>query len=138
MSDKDKSFQPPDFSKEEFELADAMATINMIIYGENPDGDDIWAYLAIPPSKLHQFEQAAASNSELRVEDYGEILKQGYGKEPDDSIKKYMEDVYGVNHNFEEQVMEIADEINRQQRLKEKYAVKKESPLIKKRDNDTP
>lgn len=77
------------------ELADRTVCI-LLVRGENPDGEAMFAYVAIRVDKLQEFMEAQKSGV-FYPEDYGVIIESGEG-EPTEEIRKKMEDEYGFNH----------------------------------------
>jgi len=63
------------------------------------------------------------------------------GKEPPEEVKKEMEEVYLVNHSFEENVVKMAKKIDEnkkdaeKEQLKQKYQGKKVTSKPGERDN---
>lgn len=68
----------------------------LLVRGESPDGEPIYAYVAVRADKLEAFMDAQKSGM-FYPEDYGVIVESGVG-EPSDEIKKKMEEEYGFNH----------------------------------------
>jgi superoxide dismutase len=80
----------------------------ILLRGENEDGSKKYAYLKIKPSKFFQFNMAVQSGV-VDPEEYGEIIHEGEGKEPDEETKKKMEEEYGATEDFEEKIMKIME-----------------------------
>ncbi|HUN30676.1 MAG TPA: hypothetical protein VMU95_01550 [Trebonia sp.] len=76
-------------------IAEKTVTI-LLVRGENPDGDPIYAYVAVRADKLKEF-MAAQQGGTFYPEDYGEIIEAGEG-EPSDEVRHHMEAEYGFNH----------------------------------------
>ena len=68
----------------------------LLVRGESPDGEPIYAYVAVRADKLESFMEAQKTGM-FYPEDYGVIVESGVG-EPSDEIKKKMEEEYGFNH----------------------------------------
>ena len=68
----------------------------LLVRGESPEGDKIYAYLAIRADKLESFMEAQKSGT-FFPEDYGIIIEAGEG-EPSDEVKLKMTQEYGFNH----------------------------------------
>jgi hypothetical protein len=68
----------------------------LLVRGESPDGEGIYAYVAVRADKLEAFMEAQKSGM-FYPEDYGVIVESGVG-EPTDEIREKMERDYGFNH----------------------------------------
>ncbi len=68
----------------------------LLVRGENPDGERIFAYLAVRADKLESFIEAQKSGT-FYPEDYGIIIEAGTG-EPSEEVKEKMTKEYGFNH----------------------------------------
>jgi hypothetical protein len=68
----------------------------LLVRGENPDGNKIYAYVAVRADKLESFI-AAQKQGTFYPEDYGIVIESGEG-EPSAEVKKKMTDEYGFNH----------------------------------------
>ncbi|MDG1286687.1 MAG: hypothetical protein P8P30_03880 [Rickettsiales bacterium] len=76
----------------------------LLVRGESPDGNGIYAYVAVRADKLEEF-MAAQESGMFYPEDHGVIIESGEG-EPSAEVRKKMEDEYGFNH---EQMIDIPD-----------------------------
>lgn len=68
----------------------------LLVRGESPDGQKIYAYLAIRADRLEAFMEAQKQGT-FFPEDYGIVLETGEG-EPSDEVKLKMTQEYGFNH----------------------------------------
>lgn len=68
----------------------------LLVRGENPDGNGIYAYVAVRADKLEPF-MAAQKSGTFYPEDFGVIIEAGEG-EPSADVRKKMETEYGFNH----------------------------------------
>lgn len=68
----------------------------LLVRGENPDGNPIYAYVAVRADKLEAFMTAQRSGT-FYPEDFGVIIEAGEG-EPSEEVQKKMEAEYGFNH----------------------------------------
>ncbi len=68
----------------------------LLVRGESPDGNPIYAYVAVRLDKLELFMQAQQSGT-FYPEDHGVIIESGEG-EPSPEIREKMEREYGFNH----------------------------------------
>ncbi len=70
----------------------------LLVRGENPDGNSIYAYVAVRADRLESF-MAAQKSGTFYPEDFGVIIEAGEG-EPSDEVRKKMETEYGFNHQI--------------------------------------
>ncbi len=70
----------------------------LLVRGENPDGNPIYAYVAVRADKLESFMEAQKSGM-FYPEDFGVIVEAGEG-EPSAEVRKKMETEYGFNHQM--------------------------------------
>jgi len=66
----------------------------LLVRGESPDGEKIFAYMAVRADKLESFIEAQKSGT-FYPEDYGIVIESGYGS---DEVKEKMTKEYGFNH----------------------------------------
>lgn len=84
-----------DLSRSEKMIAEKTVCI-LLVRGESPDGEPIFAYVGVRADKLEEFMQAQ-KNGMFYPEDYGVIIESGLG-EPNAEIREKMEKEYGFNH----------------------------------------
>ena len=75
----------------------------LLVRGESPAGERIYAYLAVRADKLEQFMEAQTQGT-FFPEDYGIIIASGTG-EPNEEVRERMTREYGFNH---EAMLDIA------------------------------
>jgi hypothetical protein len=85
-------------------MAERIALV-LLVRGENPDGEAIYAYVGIPGDRLQEFT-AAQDSGTFYPEDFGEIIEAGEG-EPSEEVRRKMETKWGFDHKRMEV---IADE----------------------------
>lgn len=68
----------------------------LLVRGENPDGQPIYAYVAVRADKLEEFMKAQEEGL-FYPDDYGVIVEAGEG-DPAPDVQKRMEEEYGFNH----------------------------------------
>ena len=68
----------------------------LLVRGESPDGQKIYAYVAIRADKLEGFMEAQKQGT-FYPEDFGIVVEAGEG-EPSDEVKLKMTQEYGFNH----------------------------------------
>ena len=76
-----------------------------LVTGTLEDGSAHYAYISIPPSKYIAFKQAEAKGN-YNLRDYGKVLHHGKGHSTA-AVQKQMEEQYGANHHFEEELEEM-------------------------------
>lgn len=69
----------------------------LLVRGESPDGQKIFAYMAVRADKLESFIEAQKSGT-FYPEDYGIVIESGEG-EPSEEVKEKMTKEYGFNHD---------------------------------------
>lgn len=88
--------------------ADERVVIYELATTQTPEGKDFWLYLAIKPTKYEAYktmqEAGNPSGKSIVFSDYGTVLLTGWGREPSDEVKNFMEEQFGVIHTFEEDV----------------------------------
>lgn len=75
----------------------------LLVRGETPEGDKIYAYVAIRADRLEAFMEAQKKGT-FYPEDFGIVIEAGEG-EPSDEVKHKMTTEYGFNH---EAMLDIA------------------------------
>ncbi len=68
----------------------------LLVRGEDPDGESMYAYVAVRADKLEPFMEAQ-KNGTFYPEDYGVVVESGIG-EPSEEVRTRMETDYGFNH----------------------------------------
>lgn len=93
------------------EQIDSELNFLVLVTGRLADGSEHFAYASIPPSRYLAFKEAEAKGN-YDLGKFGKILHHGAGKEPSAETKKEMEDKFGVNHQFEEELANINMQLN--------------------------
>ena len=86
-----------------FRIAESTVCV-LLVRGENPDGDPIYAYVAVRANKLEAFMEAQ-KHGMFYPEDFGVIVESGEGQ-PSEEVRKKMQVEYGFNH---EAMVDIPD-----------------------------
>lgn len=89
-----------DMTPEEF---DAAARFTFLVRG-TVEEQPVYAYVAILPSRVEAYLEAAEAGGKINFSEYGEIILCGEGEDPPADVRKRMEEEYNVNHSFEEEV----------------------------------
>lgn len=82
-------------SKTDQRMLERIACV-LLVRGENPNDEAIYAYVGVFGDRLQEFMAAQASGT-FYPEDYGMILEAGNG-EPSEEVRLKMETVYGFDH----------------------------------------
>ncbi len=88
----------------------------LLMRGENPDGQPIYAYVAVRADRLEEFMEAQGSGV-FYPEDYGVIIEAGEG-EPPPEIRQKMKEEYGFDEGgmidipSEKEVDDILKQVN--------------------------
>jgi len=114
-------------SQAEIEAADEALDILVLTQGTLADDAPFWAYVAIPPSRYLAFQEAERHGN-YDLSEFGRILEYGKGEQqPPESVRKYMEESYGANHNFEQNVQntvrDVQKDISLKKRIFEKFGI---------------
>lgn len=98
-----------ELSRSEKILAEKTVCV-LLVRGEDPGGQPIYAYVGVRADKLKPFMEAQA-NGLFYPEEYGVVVASGTG-EPDAETRERMERDYGFNH---EAMLDVpdADQANR-------------------------
>lgn len=84
-----------ELSRTEQILAEKTVCI-LLVRGESPEGEPIYAYVAVRADKLEAFMKAQEVGP-FYPDEYGVIVEAGEG-EPSEEVRKRMEEEYGFNH----------------------------------------
>lgn len=68
----------------------------LLVRGESPEGEPVYAYVAVRADKLDEFVEAQKQEP-FYPDEYGIIVESGIG-EPSDEVRERMERDYGFNH----------------------------------------
>jgi hypothetical protein len=101
--------QPPISSNA---MADLLCTIMILCRGRSMQGKPCWAYMCIKPSMAHAFKEAREKGP-FDLSNYGAIIESGDGIDPPQEVQQRMERDYGMNHNFEEELLRAAEAAKR-------------------------
>lgn len=84
----------------------------VLVSGVLESGTPHWAYAAIPLSRYESFKRAE-TKGHYDLGDFGKIIADGSGREPDaDTIAK-MRQEYGADHKFEEEIGHMVRQIDK-------------------------
>ncbi len=89
-------------------MNDLLCTIMMLCRGTDQDGDPFWAYVCVKPSRAKDFKEAQ-DRGNFQLEEYCTIMEAGGGYDVPPEVMERMERDYGVNHNFENDLIKTID-----------------------------
>lgn len=95
-------------------FADLLCTIMVLCKGKNQRGAPCWAYLCIKPSMAKAFKEARAKGA-FNLEEYGSIIEHGEGAEPPEDVKLRMQKDYGMNHNYEDEILSAVAKLSQKE-----------------------
>ena len=84
----------------DLQKADASSAIICLTTGQLSDGRQFYAYVAVRPSKYHEFHQKTVKREVFVINDYGKVIISGFEPEPPPDVVKHMRDNYGYDENF--------------------------------------
>lgn len=105
---------------EEMAIADEHFEIIALSTGKMSDNTPYWAYVAVDPSKYEAF---ATATPPFDLEDYGTILRAGEGNEPPEDVKSIMEIQMGVDHNINDQIIEMSERLDKEREIRTRYSI---------------
>ncbi len=91
-------------SQEELLAADEVSYVIVKNTGIQNDGKPYWAYVAVRPSKYHEFMEYTREQRTVKLADYGRVLRYGLGTEIPDTIKKEMKARYRCDDAYLEKL----------------------------------
>lgn len=97
---------PPPLSAQS--IADLASTIMVLCRGKHKNGAPFWAYMCIKPSMAKAFHDARESGCFI-LEDYGTVVKWGEGDVPPPDVQVRMEQEFGINHDYEDQLIQAVE-----------------------------
>jgi hypothetical protein len=116
---------PP--SEEQLAAADEETEIIVLDQGVLEDETPYWAYLSIKPSRYAEFIQKTSQQIPIDLEEYGEILNQGYEEEVPYWAIEEMQSQYQFDDNYIDQLtnrlMALQKTFMQQNELKRIYAI---------------
>ncbi len=73
----------------------------VLIRGETPVGDPIYAYVKVDLHDVEELEKAYEQDLFIDYSRYKGIIKHDWGEEPPTNVKRYMEEHYDFHHHDE-------------------------------------
>ena len=80
------------------------ASVMILCNGKLPGNVAFYAFLDIPAAKLMSFQDAIREGKELRLSEYGEIVRSGEGLEPPLEVRREMETQYNLDYGLGEKL----------------------------------
>jgi len=94
-------------------MADLLCTIMVLCQAKNERGQPFWAYICIKPSMALAFKEAREKGN-MNLEEYGTIIEWGNGASVPADVKARMERDYGLNHTYEQDLINAIEVLKRQ------------------------
>lgn len=98
-----KGVRVTDLNRSEKMLAERTVCV-LLVRGESPEGEPVYAYVAVRADRLNEFVEAQAKEP-FYPDEFGVIIESGIG-DPSDEVRARMERDYGFNHQA---MMDIQD-----------------------------
>lgn len=84
------------------------ASFIVLTTGQDMDGQDFWAYVAVPYAQYDAY-QLASSLEGFDLESYGTVLAYGLGDAPPENIRTEMQEKYQLDESFEEKLQQLKE-----------------------------
>ena len=104
---------PPPLSTQS--MADLLCTLVLLCRGKDMYSRPFWAYMCIKPSMAESFRKARDEGN-FNLGDYGTIIEAGEGNIVPQDVKDRMSRDYGVQEDYEDQLMRIVETIKQDNR----------------------
>lgn len=89
-------------------MADLLCTVMVLCQAKDTRGNPFWAYMCIKPSMAKAFKDARDSGN-IDLQQYGTIIEWGQGDTVPDDTRERMERDFGVNHDYERDLVMAID-----------------------------
>lgn len=80
------------------------AAVMVLCNGKIETGQDFYAFVNIKSARLTSFYDAIRNGQQLRLGEYGEIIRSGNGVEPPTDVRREMEENYNVDYALGEKL----------------------------------
>jgi hypothetical protein len=97
---------------DELLAADADSSVIELNQGTLDDGTPYWAYIAVTPSKYHEFKRLTAAHQPFRLDAYGTILRYGFATDVPADVKEHMKQECGCDEHF---LVKLASDLKKAQ-----------------------
>lgn len=98
-----------DITPDEWQLVDEKVGMLQYIDGEH-EGKDYWAYIVVRLSKYEEYCYLVSEKQDIDLSDFGEIIEEGFGKEPPLEVKERIEREY-ASPEFNKLISKLSDKI---------------------------
>jgi hypothetical protein len=122
---KDPLIEEFGLTPDDIEMADKAFRVFFLINGFDWEEKPYWAYMAVPPGNIPDLQLSLEMGKNDLI-NFGDILHFGYGETPPPETKQIMEEEFGMQHDFEQQVQNIVEEVQERQNVIDKYSGKRD------------
>lgn len=102
----------------EDQTLDDTVTILTLCKGEDANNQPFWAYCTLKPSRAADFRRAREEGN-VNLLELVDIIEAGHGHDPPERTKERMVRERGVNHYFEEDLINTVERLKREEELLE-------------------
>ena len=78
--------------------------VMVLCNGKLPDAADFYAFVNIKAAKLVAFYDAIREGQEIRLGEFGEVIRSGDGVEPPADVRQEMEKEYNLDYSLGEKL----------------------------------
>ena len=78
--------------------------VMVLCNGKLPGGADFYAFVNIKAAKLVDFYDAIREERDIKLGEYGEVIRSGEGLEPSDEVRHEMEKEYNLDYSLGEKL----------------------------------
>ena len=79
-------------------------TVMVLCNGKVPDGTEFYAFVNIRANQLADFYDFIRNGKEIRLGEFGEVVRSGEGLEPPADVRKEMEAEYNLDYGLGEKL----------------------------------
>jgi hypothetical protein len=79
-------------------------SVMVLCNGKMPDGTEFYAFVNIRANQLAHFYDSVRNGKEIRLGEFGEVIRSGEGLEPPVEIRKEMEAEYNLDYGLGEKL----------------------------------
>jgi hypothetical protein len=79
-------------------------SIMVLCNGKLPDDKEFYAFVNIKAARLVDFYDAIREGRDIRLGEYGEVIRSGEGLEPSAEIRREMETEYNLDYSLGEKL----------------------------------
>lgn len=78
--------------------------VMVLCNGKMPDNTDFYAFVNIKAAKLFDFYDCIRNEKEIRLGEFGDIVRSGEGFEPPSDVRREMENEYKLDYSLGEKL----------------------------------